>query len=286
MSITAAGNVNSLQHSRNGSSRLQDSIITGTAYQTKQSSITIKTAEGDVITISSAAAAGVDLNLDQSRSTDSSSISFTASLLQQSSLQISVQGDLNDEELADMKKLLHDLHKVSTTFYAGNMDASLKHAMAIGDLGSISELWASFQYTSYAAASYTGTYHPVPEGLTTGLLQQDPAAGDTIPGFSTNAGDLLQAQWQQLQNYLQEDDGADVQQAAPQPEIISLTDLLQSMQQLLDNVISKYPRLSPLAVPLAGKALEDAAAEQQIPDAVTANSHQAILLQLQDWLLS
>lgn len=288
MSIAPTGNVNSLQHFQAACSRLQDSSLAGSAYQTRQSSITMKTAEGDVITISSTAAAGFNLNLDQTQVTDSSSISFTATLLKQSSLQISVQGDLNDEELADMKKLLQDLHKVSTTFYAGNMDVSLKHAMAIGDMGSISELQASFQYASYAAASYSGNYHPVPDRLTAGLQQQDPVAGDLLQGSSINVNDLLQAQWQQLQNFLQADTtGSADQPAEPsQPGKMSLGDLLQSMQQLLDDAISKHPRLSPLAVPLAAQALGDAASQQQVPEATAVNSDRAILLQLQSWLLA
>ena len=58
------------------------------------------------------------------------------------------------------------------------------------------------------------------------------------------------------------------------------------MQQLIGDAVSKHPRMSPLVLPVAEKALQSAAAEQQVPGDVAARNSRSILQQLHSWLLT
>ena len=277
------------QSHRHSPFQMQVSSFAEASYQARQSSITMKTEEGDVITISSAAAAGINMNYVDWQSTNSSGTNFTASLSQEKSLQISVQGDLNEEELADMKKLMQELHKVSTAFFAGNMEESVQHALAIGDMGSIRELEASFQYSSQIATSYTSRYHPLPESSINDLQHlQDAVTEGLGPTQLQDFGDLLQAQWRQLQDFLEQQDNGTPDIAPASPEEMNLAGLLQKMQDLIGETIGKHPRLSPLAVPVTDKALQSAAADhrQAHHDRVANHDRRFILGHLRDWIIA
>ena len=130
-------------------------------------------------------------------------------------------------------------------------------------------------------------HHPIPAAITKDLQQlQNAMAQDMGDDPTESFGDLLRAQWNQLQDFLKERANDEL------PAVLSATpgendaaDLLQKMQDLIGETIGKHPRLSPLTMPVAEKALQAAAADQQVPDA-GFGPNSSLLRHLHNWILT
>jgi len=286
-----------------GNSAAQSLYQSQSAYQAQQSSITMKTAEGDVVTISGFTAAGSQSLQSAWSKAHEAGTSFTEAAIQNSSLQISVKGDLNEQELQDINSLLDDLQQLSTSFFSGDNAQAMQQALAIGDMGSVTQLQASFQYN----ARFSGQYayqHPLPASFGDRLqnLQQDLAS---LPNRLQEPLDqLLQAQWAQIDTFLnqQQVDKGQLQtsQAAPPengqqpppsqslaPSDTSLASFLDAMKKRITTTIANHPRLSPHTLPLARKALQHAhAAHTDNRHHYGSMLHGPIMRQLKSWLLA
>jgi ribosomal protein L21E len=121
------------------------------ASSRKSTDISLITAEGDKVTISAQSAfragfasydyqgrlSGNEVNL-QSRSLEVAS---------ENSLTISVEGNLSQDELADIKKLVTKIEKLGSEFFSRPLEDSLSQALQVGnDLDSIASFAAHLHY--------------------------------------------------------------------------------------------------------------------------------------------
>lgn len=286
-------------------SQVQSVYQSQAAYQTRQSSITMKTAEGDVVSISGFAATGSLTELDGWHKGRAGGASFTEATMQSSSLQISVKGDLNEQELQDINNLLDDLQQLSSTFFSGDTAQAMQQALTLGDMGSITQLQASFQYNAGFAGQYANYHHPVPTSFSDQVqsLQQD------LTGLADQLGEpldqLLQAQWDQIEAFLNQQKGDNGQvlpqqpaadeegQAQPSaqtadPPDIRLASYLDAMKKRIETTIADHPRLSPHTLPVARKALQQAQAAGHTDNGHHYGKmlHGPIMHHLKNWLLA
>jgi hypothetical protein len=87
-------------------------------------SIELETAEGDKVTISYGSQLAASYSEGRS--------SIQASLSSQQQFSFSVEGDLNDDELAAIADLVKQVDKVGAQFFKGNLDQAFEHALSIG----------------------------------------------------------------------------------------------------------------------------------------------------------
>ncbi len=227
--------------------------------------ITLTTKEGDRITISSQSAVSQQRRAEIS--TDGSQ-----RLLEQrmaaSGMSFAVQGDLNEQEVADLTSLLADLNGIATDFFNGNLEEAVNGAMNIGDMGSISRLEATFSQTSLLA-DYLSVPHPLPNlsGQEHGLYAD--GLDDTLapPLFEQSMTDLLAAQWQQFLEALNRPDDDATSEAPPlanrphpqsHPRDNSADSTGKAMVERSKETMAAHPRLTPLIPSLAGLAIEQA----------------------------
>lgn len=274
MNISATGTPSSITPPKGGNAQIQSSSQSQSSYQTSQSSITMKTAEGDVVTISGFTAAGSLTEQNEWQKAMQAGASFTEANLLSSSLQMSVKGDLNDQELQDINNLLNDLHQISSTFFAGDSAQAMQQALAIGDMGSVTDLQANFQYTAVSSSQYA-YHHPIPASFSDQLQQMQQDLSSLSSQTGTSFDQLLQAQWDQINTFFnQQSEQAQSQPPQPTPgdqetaptaspsqdspssADTSLAGLVDAMKNRIDATIAKHPRLSPHTLPVARKALQ------------------------------
>ncbi len=102
--------------------------------QSRSLQLTVKTAEGDTVTLSARALASFALESGQGRRSASSSQEF--------SIAVSVEGNLNQEELADIRKLAIALGKSIRQAERGELGKSLQTVAKASDEDTI----AAFQF--------------------------------------------------------------------------------------------------------------------------------------------
>jgi hypothetical protein len=236
------------------------------AQSQKDSNISITTDEGDVVTISASYAMAMAYAYNNEVTPVSHSESVTAMSMEKSSFSMSIQGDLNDEELQDIKHLLQDLNKIAKAFFQGDSERALNKALDIGDLGSLNQLSASFSYSEQIATTHTVvTYHPLPSGDALADLKglKEMLTDEFVEDLKF--ADLLRARWQQLREAFEQE--KESIQALNPLEISSneeKDDDIPASEQMLERVketIEKQPQLSPYMAPVTKQAIDDAAEE-------------------------
>lgn len=221
--------------------------------QSREVSISLTTQEGDQITIRQSAMTE-QLNAHYQKDENLRAIDAR---LATAGMSLAVQGDLNDQELADLSKLLSDLSAIAGDFFNGNLDKAMTGAMNINDMGSISTLEATFSRTTLLA-NYLEVPHPLPS---ISGLQPDPLLGEAMfrgPNAKSPAMvDTLTAQWQQFLDELTEQEALpDRRQTAP--IAISTADAGRQMFERSQETMNAHPRLTPLIPSVAELALERA----------------------------
>ena len=118
--------------------------------QKQDKDITLITAEGDKVTISSDSSyQSTTMTYDRlmyGKGAYTRIRGENYNFEKDQNLSISVEGDLSKEELEDIKKLLNDIDKVMGDFLSGDMGKAMASALKIGGLESISSFEASLQY--------------------------------------------------------------------------------------------------------------------------------------------
>ena len=110
-----------------------------------QTDLSIVTAAGDRITLSAESLFRLsfvdwsDHSTDQGSSLDLHAAASTSQV--RNSSEVSVQGQLDPQEEADLRRLVGKLEKIVTNFLGGDIEGALSKALKIGDLGTV----ASFQ---------------------------------------------------------------------------------------------------------------------------------------------
>jgi len=238
--------------------------------QTRETAFTLVTAEGDVVSLSNSqesCRAMAALN-------QTSPIGFTQQTwltgFDAESMAMTVQGDLSDQELADIERLFTDLKSIAGDFFQGDLEAALAGATQIGDLGSIQALSATFRHTATVATRLDQSLAPAAPALAEqsppredfSLLRQQVAA-QTSSRFS----EALKAQWREFEEMLGKA-ATDNLTPPPQPPPAPAADThpeapATRLYNRLRQTMAVHPRLAPLGGPLLKKAVAEAMAEQQ-----------------------
>ncbi len=245
----------------------QDFSMQQAAMEARQAEISITTAEGDRVTLSSAMASMQAFQYDATGA--GQNISFVTTSLNTANYAMSVEGDLNAQELADITSLVKDLALIAKDFFKGNLDQAMSKAMDIGDTGTIKGFSAEFTYTGMTN-SLLSDYHPIPalsENNTGSEVTTEAAADVATP--QPDLIDLLRGQWEQLKELLEQQQTAKASEApeipAPQEVTASPAAVAQDMMDRAATTMTEHPRLSPLLQPLADRVIDNLAASMPQP---------------------
>ena len=240
-----------------------------TSAASRDASIVITTDEGDVVTFSSMYSRVNALSAEMLSTPAGYSQNFTAASLEQDSYTLTVQGDLSEEELADIKDLMDELRSIAAAFFEGDMQKALAEAMEIGDMGSLAELSATFR-SSVAVSTQMTQFHPTP-ALADDFSDRFEEVRELLTAERPDElrySDMLRAQWEQIKEYLdnaqEQDDVLDTQKSvlAPKPENPE-----KQMMHRIEKTIEKHPRLSPFMTSLVKKSLDSLDDEKNQPAA-------------------
>jgi hypothetical protein len=154
------GNLQNTQFS--GNARRQ----TVNAYESLDTGLTIKTREGDIVTLSSSRFAQFNSSEYNSRGeiqTDSGNALITQhtreiTLTTGDQFSFSVQGDLNEQELADIEAIVKGVDGIVAEVAQGDMEEAVAQAMAMGNYSSVSMYSADISYErSYSITEETSS---------------------------------------------------------------------------------------------------------------------------------
>ncbi len=143
------------------------------AYESLDAGLTIKTREGDLVTLSSNTYSKLDAFLYNSKGvlqTDAGKVMMTQNqreitLASGESFSFSVQGDLSGEELKDVEAIVKGIDKIISEMTQGDMEDAVGAALSMGGYDSIAAYSADISYeTSYSITSETKTKTSVNPG--------------------------------------------------------------------------------------------------------------------------
>ncbi|MFH1217024.1 MAG: hypothetical protein V1706_11040 [Pseudomonadota bacterium] len=230
--------------------------------RSSEANIAITTAEGDMVTISHFAEYSSSQSAEKWSSPLQQGMNFTNSQINVNSFNLSVTGDLNEVELADIADLLNDLSSIAGHFYNGNLGKATEEALTIGDMGSIAQLSASFNYQEKWSASQLTGYHPLSTSDSFGekLAENFAEIKSIIDEAYTEEmkyAEMLQAQWQQIKDFL---DARNMEQRTREDSFNSREDndipAARQMMHRIRETMEKHPRLTPFSLPLAHQAID------------------------------
>jgi hypothetical protein len=119
--------------------------------------VSVVTAAGDRITLSAESlfrASSVALNYHSTDQGSSLDLHRTASAAQiRNSIELSVQGQLDPQEEADIGQLIEKLAKVVSNFLGGDIKGAISKALKIGDLGTVASFQLNVQKSEEIAIS-------------------------------------------------------------------------------------------------------------------------------------
>lgn len=159
--------------------------------------LTIKTREGDLVTLTANTYSGLDASMYNSKGvvqTDSGTAMATQhqreiTLTSGERFSFSVAGDLSKEELEDINSIVKDMDEIISKMAQGNMDDAVAKALSMGDYDTVSMYSADIVYKkSYEMRSETRaeTATTLPEA---GMLQKEEMPVPSLKEFvSKNYG--------------------------------------------------------------------------------------------------
>ncbi|WP_199922502.1 DUF5610 domain-containing protein [Pseudoalteromonas piratica] len=150
----------------------------GNYYQLDNgASFEFKTAEGDIIKLTYNSQFNSSEQLSYSKNDDGESLSYASSQASSQAYSFSVEGDLNEDEIAAINDLMSDLQKVSNEFFNGSLDKAFEQAKELNlDSSQLVSMSMNLQQTEVRASvreyqtSQPGTdiakqFEPINEGL-------------------------------------------------------------------------------------------------------------------------
>lgn len=273
MALAMNGALNSLSSSLYSPQSQSRQLAEGTLrYQEAMerhdaASISLTTSEGDVVTISSLYHAGGQVSLDSRLATVRGGMSFTAASLSFSSLEMTVSGDLSEEELNDIAALLDDLSAIAEDFYSGDSTAAVEAALGLGDMGSISRMSATFTYQQRWSSTCLTDYHPLPAAseLQDGFGSMDLASlFDQATSDEMEYAEMLRAQWRQIKEFLEaRRPHASTSEPRSKPDEEQESPAARRMMTRVLETMQRHPRLTPLSLPLAHEAIDSDGSRQE-----------------------
>ena len=222
--------------------------------QSEGVNISLTTQEGDVISLSQ----NTSTEQMKAKYKNDDGLTKIESSMASSNLSFSVQGDLNDQELADLTKLLNNLSGIADNFFKGNMNQAVTGALNIGDMGSINKLEATFTRSSILS-THMDVPHPIPSFAG---QENDPLRHELHNNHATlqepSMVETMAAQWRQFLNSLTEQDGIP-SQPANSPTANSASQVAKEMLARAKETMITHPRLTPLVPSVANLAIDQAA---------------------------
>ncbi|MFH7319441.1 hypothetical protein ACHHRT_02390 [Desulfurivibrio sp. D14AmB] len=229
----------------------------------RQSSISLTTAEGDRVSISADWSSATKLGTGQVQRGGALLNAYSLSNLETQSYSLSVEGDLNTEELRDIERLMEQLTGIAYDFFNGDLERALEGALNLGELGSIRELSATFLQASYSSQQLISR-GPRAVGHLPSSTGGQAAPPDQLPTASRvyRYHDIIQAQWQQLKEWFEAETAGTGQSSLPPASDGSKEGghaPSARMVAALEETMGRHPRLTPLSRALAERAMERAA---------------------------
>ena len=230
--------------------------------ESQKSSITITTDQGDVVTLTASHEQAAYLDFESRGNFAGQSMNFTAASLESDFFSLSVQGDLNDKELADIYTLMEDLTDIAGNFFSGNLDDAMTDALQIGDMGSLSSLSATFTHSLAMSATQLTEYHPLPSFEEAGdLFSELRDQLDKKLPEKLNYSDLMLARWQQMNDYQKESEPPELKGKEPWGKFHADDQrTAEKMMKRIEKFSGHHPQLTPYGPSLANKAIDKAAA--------------------------
>jgi len=296
----------SLYSARSGKSTFEQTLA-----QVQSTSFSLTTAEGDQVTLS-----GLSQNYQYTQAIGwfnpaSSGVNYASSSTSAEAMGISVQGDLNEQELADITRVVGELTSIASSFFSGDQQGAITRAMDFGDMsmGSISSLSATFSRQTVTQTRLT-SHSPLPamKDLSDLKLQDIYDKLGTGQSGEPDYATVLEARWQQILKALdemkaKEMDGLFARRMDPKPLPVTGMDAeppvlsavlpeeraARQMVSHMEQLLTDHPQLTPFAKALGTTAMDTAARqpEQGLPDTAKAlgNLKTAFLNQLHQWFL-
>lgn len=262
------------------------------AARSREARIELTTAEGDVVTIAARQEYASSGSAERWATSLQRGFNFTTTQLSAESFTLAVVGDLNEEELADIAALMEDLSAIAHQFYKGNTDQAMKKAMEIGDMGSVSQLSASFSSRQNWSLSQLTEHHPVPAAEDIGQILADnftelSSRIDEARTDEMKYAEMLHAQWQQIKDFLE----GRVTSPAIDEKPFDAGDhrampTARRMQEKILEMVDRHPRLAPFSLPLAHQAINRVGAELPFATAPGAGNalKEGLLAEFNNWL--
>ncbi len=170
--------------------------------------LTVLTAGGDRVTLSTESllrASYTELNFQSTDARRSIDLHATASEVQRSnSIAVSVEGQLDQQEEADLQRLVGKLEKIVKQFLGDDPEGALDQALNIGDLGSVASFQLDVQESEQIAVTQTRSISAH------GLHELQPQASmlsqivDSINAANIDLSKLLKSLPQVLRQILEE----------------------------------------------------------------------------------
>ena len=255
------------------SARTGKSTFEQTLAQTQSSSFSLTTSEGDLVTLSS-----LSQNYQYTHAIGwfnpaSSGVNYASNATSAEAMGISVQGDLNEQELADITRLVGELTSIASTFFSGDHEAAMAKAMDFGEMpmGSVSSFSASFSRQTVTQTRIT-SHQPLPAMADLNDLNLKDLY-ETL-GTNTNGevdyAEMLEARWRQILKALDEMkahelDGLFARRETPLPEepveIEDLNAMAEAPQPAASEVPPVLRKADPTNLPLPA---EERVAQQML----------------------
>jgi hypothetical protein len=297
----ASTDYQSLYSARSGKSTFEQTLA-----QVQSTSFSLTTAEGDQVTLS-----GLSQNYQYTQAIGwfnpaSSGVNYASSSTSAQAMGISVQGDLNEQELADITRVVGELTSIASSFFSGDQQGAMAKAMDFGDMpmGSISSLSATFSRQTVTQTRIT-SHSPLP--AMADLKNISDTLG-TNTGGEPDYATVLEARWQQILKALdemkaKEMDGLFARRMEPKPLPVTEVNAeppalptapaeehaARQMVSHMEQFLADHPQLTPFAKALGATAMDAAARqpEQGLPDTARAldDLKTAFLNQLHQWFL-
>lgn len=202
------------------------------ASRQEQSSITIVTAEGDKVTINKAFSEQTNaMTYDRFARTSDGQLKVHADSLNYSrtdQFAFSVEGDLNEQELRDIRKALNMTDRLMPQMARGDMDALGKSVEKFASLSTLSSLDASYQYSEQIQVSEYAAVEASREETS----KAETNRAECAPGRGNCNGraNSLDGFYNNLERQL---DSADLDRAGPE----KLRHLQKRLDHLLDRLL-------------------------------------------------
>jgi len=221
------------------------------------SMLNVQTQEGDLVSLSFSSEQSLSESRTQTQSEEFGSFQEISTVAKAASnYSISVQGDLNEEELAAINKLAAEISPIASEFFSsGEFDFDESGDVLAANLGVLQEVEISLERVIVAAFS-TSTFTQLPEGEG-GVVSQDVEAALNNPASSLDTEGIrdFPALVQATFDAVFEAEAAKVPET--DPILRSLNDLLDFIRQRLSETFGSESVELPPEAPITSDGVID-----------------------------